>query len=488
MPVVAFDLPEAGNSKDCAMRLTRRGGIRQVHDERCYQSRQIRPQSAGCLLSGSGNDKVRHVAIDQARKSSHSKVTPRDSSRYEERFAARARNIKASAMRDLMSLAERREIISLAGGFPDTASFPTEVFQDVMGAIERDHLASALQYGPTEGSRELRERIVEIMAYERATATADEIMITSGGQQGIELSIRSFVDPGDVVIAEGPTYPGAVPPLTTYEAHVVHIPMDDDGMKVDLVEPTLDRVAAEGRTVKLLYTIPNFHNPAGVTMSEERRRKLIEIAHRRGFIIVEDNPYGQVRFEGDPLPSLYELDEGQGWVIYLSTFSKILSPGLRVGWVAAPPPVLRQMNLGKQAEDLCSSTLSQRFVLEYMRRYDWREHVARLNEIYRKRRDALLTALEEEFPPTATWTKPRVGLFVWARLPEFIDTKDLLARALDRDVAFVPGGAAYLDGQGSNEMRLNFSQNSPEVISEGIRRLGEVIRELTDLFEGLGGV
>ncbi len=390
-------------------------------------------------------------------------------------------------MRDLMSLAERKEIISLAGGFPDTASFPREVFEDVTSAIAGEHLASALQYGPTEGSRELRERIVQIMAHERATATADEIMITTGGQQGINLSVGTFVDPGEAVIAEGPTYPGAVPVFTTHEAHVVHIPVDEDGMRVELVEPTLDRLAAEGRPVKLLYTIPNFHNPAGVTMSEERRRMLIDIAHRRELMIVEDNPYGQVRFDGEPLPSLYELDNGEGWVIYVSTFSKILSPGLRVGWVAAPPPVLRQMNLGKQAGDLCTGTFDQRFILEYMRRYDWRDHVARLNQIYRKRRDALLTALEEEFPATATWTRPRGGLFVWATLPKMIDTKDLLPRALDRDVAFVPGGAAFLDGTGANNMRLNFSQNPPDVITEGVRRLGEVIREMMEIYEDLGG-
>lgn len=427
------------------------------------------------------------MAIEQEPKSQHSKVSPEDADRYQRRFANRAHKIKASAMRDLMSLAERTEIISLAGGFPDTASFPHEVFADVAGVIEREHLAGALQYGPTEGSRELRERIVEIMAHERATATRDQIMITTGGQQGINLSVGTFVDPGEVVLAEGPTYPGAVPVFTTHEAHVVHIPLDADGMRVDLVEPTLDRLAAEGRPVKLLYTIPNFHNPAGVTMSEERRRALIEIAHRRELIIIEDNPYGQVRFDGEPLPSLYELDNGEGWVIYVSTFSKILSPGLRVGWVAAPPPVLRQMNLGKQAGDLCTGTFDQRFIVEYMRKYDWRDHVARLNQIYRQRRDALLTALEEEFPASATWTRPRGGLFVWVTLPDFIDTRDLLPRALDRDVAFVPGGAAYLDGTGANNMRLNFSQNPPDVIAEGVRRLGEVIRETMELREIFGG-
>ncbi len=427
------------------------------------------------------------MATDHARQT-HSQVTPTDADRYDARFAARAMAIRSSAMRDLMSLAERPDVISLAGGFPDTSSFPREVFDEVMQAVGHEHLTSALQYGPTEGLQELRERIVGIMAHERASATADQIMITSGGQQGIDLTIRTFVDPGDVVIAEGPTYPGAVPCLTSYQAQVVHIPMDDDGLQVDLLEPELDRLAALGKRVKLIYTIPNFQNPRGVTMSRERRERLVQIAHARELMILEDNPYGQIRFDGDPIPSLYELDEGRGWVIYVSTFSKILAPGLRVGWVAAPPPVLRKMNHGKQSEDLCSGTLSQRFVLEYLRRYDWRDHVARVNEVYRERRDAMLTALEEEFPTSATWTRPRGGLFVWATLPSFIDTNDLLAKSLDQQkVAFVPGGAAFLNGEGTSCMRLNYSAMPPAVISEGIARIGSVVRDLTELFEGMGG-
>jgi len=384
-------------------------------------------------------------------------------------------------MRDLMSLAERPEIISLAGGFPNTESFQREVFEEVMEAIGRDHLASALQYGPTEGLYELRERCVEVMAEEGARARVDDLMITSGGQQAIDLSIRTFVDPGDVVLAEGPTYPGAVPCFTTYEARVVHVPMDDEGLRVDLVEGELERLAAEGRPPKLLYTIPSFHNPAGVTMSLERRRALVRLAHERELLVVEDNPYGQIRFEGEPLPTLYELDDGAGWVVYLSTFSKLLAPGVRVGWVAAPPAVLRKMNLGKQAADLCSSTITQRFILEYMRRHDWREHVGRLNDIYRSRRDAMLRALEEEMPAEATWTRPRGGLFVWATLPSYLDTTDLLARALTRDVAFVPGRAAFLDGRGADSMRLNFSGVPEARISEGVRRLGETVTELAEL-------
>ena len=415
-------------------------------------------------------------------------LRPIDSARYDARFASRAAGIVSSVMRDLMSLSERPQIISLAGGFPNTESFEREVFEEIVEAVSRDHLAAALQYGPTEGLAELRELIVEIMGHEGARAGVDDIMVTSGGQQAIDLSIRTFVNPGDTVLAEGPTYPGAVPCFTTYEARVEHVPMDGDGLRVDLVEEALDRLGAEGRPPKLLYTIPNFHNPAGVTMSLERRERLIEIAHERELLIVEDNPYGQIRFDGDPLPSLWELDAGAGWVLYLSTFSKILAPGTRVGWVAAPAAVLRKMNLGKQAADLCSSTISQRLVIEYLRRYDWRDYVARLNGIYRSRRDAMLRALEEEMPPEATWTRPCGGLFVWATLPSYIDTTDLLALASERhEVAFVPGRGAFLDGRGGDSMRLNFSGVPEAVISEGVRRLGLAVTEMTELHRALGG-
>jgi 2-aminoadipate transaminase len=391
-------------------------------------------------------------------------------------------------MRYMMSLAERPEIISLATGLPDTASFPTHIYDEIMQVVSRDHLTAALQYGPTEGLMELRELCVQVMGNEGAPARVEDVMITSGGQQAIDLSIRTFVNPGDTVLAEGPTYPGAVPCFTTYEARVEHVPMDDDGLRVDLMEEALDRLAAEGRPPKLLYTIPNFHNPAGVTMSLERRERLIEIAHERELLIVEDNPYGQIRFDGEPLPTLWELDKGAGWVIYLSTFSKILAPGTRVGWVAAPAPVLRKMNLGKQAADLASSTISQRFVVEYLRRYDWREYVARLNGIYRLRRDAMLRALEEEMPPEARWTRPSGGLFVWATLPEYLDTTNLLASAVERhQVAFVPGRGAFLDGRGGDAMRLNFSGVAEAVISEGVRRLGVAVAEMTELHRALGG-
>ncbi|MBU6363664.1 MAG: PLP-dependent aminotransferase family protein [Acidobacteria bacterium] len=412
-------------------------------------------------------------------------VGPADAARYESRFSALASGTTSSVMRDLMAITEKADIISLAGGLPDTETFPREIYEEIASEIGTDYLASSLQYGPTDGMGELREQIAKVMADEGAKARVDDIMITSGGQQAIDLSIRTFVDRGDTVLAEGPTYPGAAPCFTAYGADVTHVPMDDDGMREDLFEEAYARLVAEGRPPKILYTIPNFQNPAGVTMSLERREKLVEFAHEVGLLIIEDNPYGQIRFEGEPLPTLYELDDGAGWVVYLGTFSKILAPGMRVGWAVAPPQVLRKMNLGKQAADLCSSTYTQRFVTEYLKRYDYREHVARVCDLYRGRRDAMLEALEARFPAEATWTRPRGGLFVWATLPDFIDTTALQAKALERQVAFVPGEGAFLDGRGKNSMRLNFSSVPEPVITEGIGRLGEVIGDVMSLHDAL---
>jgi 2-aminoadipate transaminase len=416
------------------------------------------------------------------------RATPRDPSRFEGRFAARATGIKSSVMRDLMALSERPEIISLAGGFPDTESFPEGVYDEVWQAVAAGHRASSLQYGPTEGLVELREAISHLMAEDGMIAQPDGVLVTAGGQQAIALALRTFIDPGDIIVAEGPTYPGAVPTMTTYQARVIHIPLDAHGMSIDLLEEQLDRLAAQGQKPKLIYTIPNFHNPGGVTMSRGRRERLVALAADRDVLIVEDNPYGPVRFEGEALPSLWELDGGAGGVIYLSTFSKIFAPGMRIGWVAAPAPVLRKMNLGKQAIDLCSGTLSQRFIVEYLRRYDWREHVARLNGIYRSRRDAMLAALDQHFPTEATWSRPEGGLFVWATLPEYIHTGELLARAIERhQVAFVPGEGAFLDGQGTNSMRLNFSGAREEVLTEGVARIGGAIESMIELQRALGG-
>jgi 2-aminoadipate transaminase len=389
-------------------------------------------------------------------------------------------------MRDLMAITARPEIISLAGGLPDTTTFPAEDLAAIMARVAADASARALQYGPTEGMDELKECIVRVMAEEGMDVGTDELLVTTGGQQVIDLVCKTLVDPGDVIVAEGPTYPGAVPTFCAYEADVVQIEMDVDGMRIDVLEETLDRLEREGRTPKFIYTIPTFQNPGGVTMSLERRRRLVRLAAEREIFVLEDNPYGLLRYEGDPLPPLYALDRGE-YVIYLGTFSKILSPGLRLGWTAAPRPVLEKLNLGKQGADLCSSTFGQHFVVEYFAQRDWRELLGRLREVYRRRRDTLLDALAEHLPPEAQWTRPGGGLFIWATLPDYIDTTDLLARALREHVAFVPGRAAYLDGRGGSSMRLNFSGVGEDDLREGVARIGKVIHEQVRLYSTLTG-
>ncbi len=412
--------------------------------------------------------------------------TSRDIERYAGLFAARTRVMKSSAMRDLMAVTARPEVISLAGGLPDTSTFPPDTFAAVAQRIASESCAKALQYGPTEGLDETKDCIAQVMAAEGMRVAREDMIVTTGGQQVIDLVTKTLIDPGDVVIAEGPTYPGAVPVFSAYEAEVVQVDMDSDGMRIDLLEEALDRLERHGRTPKFIYTVPSFQNPAGVTMSQPRRRRLVEVAHERELLVLEDNPYGLLRYEGDPPAPLLSLDGGV-YVMYLGTFSKILSPGIRLGWVVAPPPVLEKINLGKQGTDLCTSTLSQLMVQAYFEESRWRDYVESLTEVYRARRDTMLDALADHFPRQAEWTRPAGGLFIWVTLPDFIDTTDLLARALRDNVAFVPGEAAFLDGRGRNAMRLNFSGSNEDAIREGIRRIGEVVTEQVELYGTLTG-
>jgi 2-aminoadipate transaminase len=412
--------------------------------------------------------------------------TARDIERYAALFAQRTKVMKSSAMRDLMALTERPEVISLAGGWPDTSTFPADSYAALMSTVASKSCARALQYGPTEGLSLLKACIAQVMQAEGVEIDPDELLVTTGGQQVIDLVCKTLLDPGDVVVCEAPTYPGAVPTFCAYEADVVQVTMDREGMRVDELSSTLDGLERAGRVPKFIYTVPTFHNPAGVTLSLERRRELVRIASERELLILEDNPYGLLRYEGTPLPTLRSLDDD--FVIYASTFSKILSPGVRLGWAAAPAPVLEKMNVGKQASDLCSSSISQYFVGAYFDSGPWEDYVRSLIEIYRRRRDVMLDELAEHFPREAEWTHPEGGLFIWVTLPDYIDTTDLLARALDEHVAFVPGRAAFLDGRGGSSMRLNFSGVGEDQIREGVRRLGEVVREQVALYGTLTGV
>jgi 2-aminoadipate transaminase len=411
-----------------------------------------------------------------------SHTTSSDVARYAGLFAQRTTVMRSSAMRDLMEITSRPEVISLAGGFPDTSTFPPESFAAQMTRIAQESSAKALQYGPTEGFAETKAVIEEVMWAEDMRPDPEDIVVTSGGQQALDLICKTLIDPGDVVIAEGPTYPGAVPVFCSYEADTRQVEMDDDGMRIDLLEELLAELEREGRRPKFIYSVPTFQNPGGVTLGLERRRRLVEIARERELLIVEDNPYGLLRYEGGALPTLYSLDGGD-YVLYMGTFSKILSPGIRIGWVCAPPPVRAKLVLGKQAADLCTSTLSQFFVHEYFGEGGWLDYVEELRDVYRSRRGAMLRALASYFPRHASWSRPEGGLFVWANLPDYIDTTDLLAKALRENVAFVPGEAAFVDGRGSGSMRLNFSAQTEEEIVEGIRRIGAVVGEQVGLYE-----
>jgi 2-aminoadipate transaminase len=410
----------------------------------------------------------------------------RDLERYAGLFAERTGVMRSSAMRDLMAITARPEVISLAGGLPDTSTFPPQSFAAQMTRIAQKSAAKALQYGPTEGFEETKDCILEVMGAEGMLPDPDDIIVTTGGQQVIDLVCKTLIDPGDVVICEAPTYPGAIPTLCSYQADVVQVECDEDGMQVELLEQLLEDLRGEGRRPKFIYSVPSFQNPAGVTMSLQRRQRLVELARAQELLVVEDNPYGLLRYGGEPMPPLYQLDGGD-FVIYLGTFSKILSPGIRLGWAVAPPPVMEKIVLGKQAADLCTSTLTQYFVREYFAERRWQRYVGDLVEIYRKRRDTMVEALRDNFPAEATWTEPEGGLFIWATLPDYIDTSDLLAKALRADVAFVPGQAAYVDGRGSHSMRLNFSGVNEDEIREGVRRIGKVIAEQVDLYGALTG-
>ncbi len=389
-------------------------------------------------------------------------------------------------MRDLMEITARPDVISLAGGLPDLSTFPPESFAARMTRVAYESTEEALQYGPTEGFGKTKACILEVMAAENMHPDIDDVTVTTGGQQAIDLIAKTLVDPGDPVICEAPTYPGAVPVFSSYEAETHQVEMDGDGMRIDLLEDLLERLAADGQRPKFIYSVPNFQNPAGVTLSLERRRRLVELARERELLIVEDNPYGLLRFEGDHLPPLYQLDGGD-YVLYVGTFSKILSPGIRLGWCVTPPPVTKKIVLGKQASDLCTSSLTQYFTHEWFAEEPWQDYVREVTQIYRSRRDVMLESLARFFPPQASWTEPAGGLFVWATLPDYINTTDLLAKALGQNVAFVPGEAAYLDGRGTASMRLNFSGSPEEQIREGVRRIGAVVSEQVELYETITG-
>lgn len=392
----------------------------------------------------------------------------------EERFARRMDGLRASEIRELLKMTQRPEVISLAGGLPAPELFPVEELKVVALRVLEEQGAAAMQYSTTEGHPPLRAWIARRMTERLGAPTRpEEVLVTAGSQQAIDLTGKLFLDEGDVVLCESPTYLGALSALRAYQPRFVEVPTDADGM----IPAELERRLAELRRVKLVYVVPDFQNPSGRTWSLERRRRFLEVVGRYGVTVVEDCPYGEVRFEGEPIPPLKSMD-GAGQVVFLGTFSKIFCPGFRIGWAAAPRPLLDRYVLAKQGSDLHTSTRSQMEIATYLSMFDIDANLRRIRDVYRARRDAMVGALERELPAEARFTRPLGGLFCWVELPPAVDARTLLERCLARGVAFVPGGSFFPNGGHENTLRLNFSNMPEERIAEGVRRLGAALREM----------
>jgi len=394
----------------------------------------------------------------------------------EEFYSVLASRMKASTIRETLKIIQRSNVISLAGGMPDPATFPAKEINQVTQQILAKNSACALQYSSTEGLPELRELILNWFSEDNKKLGLDNIVITSGSQQGLDLMSKVLLNPGDIVIVELPSYLAALNAFRSYGGEMKGISMDNEGVEVDILEETLTQLKKEGQKVKFIYTISNFQNPAGVTMSLPRRKRVLEIARKFEVFILEDNPYDKLRFEGEPLPSIYSLDN-EGYVISLGTFSKILCPGLRLAWVLGDKKIIEKIVIMKQATDLCTTILNQLIVYEYCRQNDIDKNIESNIKIYRKKRDVMLKALSKYFPSEASWTKPEGGFFVFVTLPEYIDVDVMFPEAIEEGVAYVSGSAFFANGKGKNTMRLSFCYPKEEDIEEGIKRLGKVIKK-----------
>jgi len=415
------------------------------------------------------------------------------STAWTSRYAQRAKGVKSSAIRELLKITQRPEVISFAGGLPASEVFPAARFQEACQRVLQTQAHLALQYGATEGYEPLREMIARHISRYGIQARLENVLITSGSQQALDLIGKLLINPGDKVLVEAPTYLGALQAFNVYGAEYIPVPSDADGLCTEMLEAPL-RLGP-----KFMYVLPNFQNPGGTTLAEGRRHELVLLADKFGIPIIEDDPYGQLRYEGDHLTPLVVLDRENlrrdrgysiGNVIYLSTFSKTLAPGLRLGWIVAPPEVISKLTQLKQGADLHTSTFGQMVAYEVARDGFLDEHVKLIRRVYRERRDAMLEALQAEFPSEVTWTRPQGGLFLWVTLPEGLDAQQLFAAAIQEHVAFVPGESFYAPNgtteEGRRHLRLNFSASDPEKIHEGIRRLGVAIRWQLDAMRPLG--
>jgi 2-aminoadipate transaminase len=390
-------------------------------------------------------------------------------------FSASARGMRFSAIRRMSALIERPGVISFAPGQPSPETFPVDAFQDIVREIIARDSAAAFQYILTRGVGALVAAVGEYARAKGISATAAETILTEGSQQGLDLVTRVLVDPGDVVLVELPSYIGATAAFRAAQARMVGVRLEDDGLDLEDLRRRHREAAAGGHAVKFLYVVPSFQNPSGISHSLEKRRGLLAAAEELDLLIVEDDPYGDLYFEADPLPTLKSLDEG-GRVVYLSSFSKILAPGLRTAFLIGPEDLLAKVEIAKQSANLCGSGLDQRVVLACLQRGLIEEQKARIRPYYRAKRDAMLAALEAEMPGGTRWTRPAGGLFVWATLPEGMDAEALIEAAVERGVAYVPGAPFFVDGTGARTMRLTFAKETADAITEGVRRLGQVVR------------
>ncbi len=393
----------------------------------------------------------------------------------EKRFATRAAGMQASEIRSLFAVASRPEIVSLAGGMPNLSALPMEMMASVVSKLILTNGAEALQYGSGQGHPKLREQICEVMALEGIRANPDDVIVTTGSQQALDLISRIFINPGDVVLVEAPSYVGALGTFRQYEAQVVHIELDSQGLVPEALRQAIRSLHAAGQKIKFLYLIPNYQNPTGVLLPADRRTEILEICREEQIFVVEDNPYGLLGFDR-PSPNAMRAEDTEN-VIYLGSFSKTIAAGLRVGWALVPPSLKEKLVIASESSILCPSNFTQMTISNYLADQPWRDQITSFCELYKVRRDAMLESLDDFFPKTATWTRPGGGFYVWVNLPPEIDTKLMMPKAIVAKVAYVPGTAFYADGFGSWAMRLSYCHPTPERIREGVKALSGVIKE-----------
>lgn len=403
--------------------------------------------------------------------------------RFVDSYSQRTNGMRVSAVRALFAVANRPEIVSLAGGMPNIKDLPLPHIAHSMAAMIEANGTQVMQYGSGQGEPDLREQIVGVMELEGIHAHPDDIAITAGSQQGLDLVTRIFCDPGDVILAESPSYVGALGTFLSYQVEVVHVPSDAQGIDPVALRETIARLKAAGKRIKFLYTIPNYNNPSGVTQPWQRRLDVLAACEDERILVVEDNPYGLLSLDADPIPAMRSADAN---VLYLGSFSKTFAPGFRVGWVLAPHAVREKLVLAQESATLCPPVFSQFAISDYLNNNDWRGQITVFKDMYRQRRDAMLAALDEEMPAGTEWTHPAGGFFVWVTLPEGLDSQAMLPRGVNARVAFVPGPAFYADGQGARNVRLSYCFPTAERIKVGVRRFAEVVRRELEVMNTFG--